>query len=67
MHFRRRGNNVQLVRSQEDAATGKKRSMPIGSLNLARPEIPLALRKTCSAEEIAAIEAYLATAQRPRR
>ncbi len=64
MHFRRRGNNVQLVRSQTDPATGKKRPTPIGSLNMAKPEIPPAVRQACTPEEIAEIEAFLATARR---
>ncbi len=36
MHFRRRGNNVQLVRSQTDPATGKKRPRRAGARICAR-------------------------------
>jgi hypothetical protein len=60
MHFRHRGNNVQIVRSQTDPATGKRRSVPIGSINKTRSEIPAALRQACSPEEIAEIETWLA-------
>jgi len=39
MHFRRRGKNVQIVRSQPADETGKAVSTPIGSANLATGEI----------------------------
>ncbi|HWQ39837.1 MAG TPA: hypothetical protein VNM24_14745 [Burkholderiales bacterium] len=59
MHFRFRGNNVQVVKSQLDPKTGKAKSVPIGSINLARLEIGDKLASNCSAAELKEIENWL--------
>jgi hypothetical protein len=59
MHFRFRGNNIQVVKSQKNAATGKAKSVPLGSINRATRVISERLRKNCSPEELAEIEAWV--------
>ena len=39
MHYRVRGNSVQIVRTSTDRATGKKKSTPAGSMNLANGKL----------------------------
>ena len=51
MHFRFRGNNIQVVRSQLDKATGKAKSVPVGSINRLTLAISDKLRASCSREE----------------
>jgi hypothetical protein len=63
MHFRVRGNTVQVVKATRDEATGKPVSRQVGSINLASGAIGDALRASLSAEEIAAVEAWLAKKQ----
>ena len=52
MHFRFRGNNIQVVKSQKDMATGKAKSVPLGSINRATLEISEKLRSNCSPGEL---------------
>ena len=59
MHFRFRGNNIQVVRSQPDLTTGKSKSIPIGSINRATLAISPRLRESCSREELKEIEAWV--------
>ena len=59
MHFRFRGNNIQVVRSQPDHVTGKAKSVPLGSINRATLAISDRLRQNCSADELAEIEAWV--------
>lgn len=58
MHFRHRGNNVQIVRSVA-AEGGKKKSVPVGSINKANLKITDKLRGECTQQEIKEIEAWV--------
>ena len=59
MHFRFRGNNIQVVRSQQDLESGKAKSVPIGSINRATLAISDRLRANCSRDELKEIEAWV--------
>jgi hypothetical protein len=59
MHYRFRGNNIQVVRSQPDPATGKAKSVPLGSINRATLMISDKLRENCSADELAEIKGWV--------
>jgi hypothetical protein len=59
MHFRFRGNNIQVVKSQFDQDIGKAKSVPIGSINLANLTVTDKLRASCSADELEEIEAWV--------
>jgi hypothetical protein len=63
MHFRVRGNNVQLVKSVMDPATGKAISRPVGSINLASGTLNNAAKESLSPEEIAGVESWMARKQ----
>ena len=63
MHFRIRGNNVQLVKSVPDPATGKAVSKPVGSINLANGSLNSAAKEALSPEEVAGVETWLAKKQ----
>jgi len=58
MHFRFRGNNIQVVKSQPDTS-GKAKSVPLGSINRATLAISDKLRERCSPEELGEIEAWV--------
>lgn len=59
MHFRFRGNNIQVVKTQPDPTTGKAKSVPLGSINRATLAISDKLRESCSPEELKEIEAWV--------
>jgi hypothetical protein len=59
MHFRFRGNNIQVVKTQPDRASGKAKSVPLGSINRATLAISDKLRGNCSAAELKEIEAWV--------
>ena len=59
MHFRFRGNNIQVVKSQPDGDSGKAKSLPMGSINRATMAISDKLRSSCSPEELREIEAWV--------
>ena len=59
MHFRFRGNNIQVVKTQPDPATGKAKSIPLGSINLATLAVSDKLRSACSSSELREIEAWV--------
>ena len=59
MHFRFRGNNIQVVKTQPDPVTGKKKSVPVGSINRATLGISDKLRENCSPDELAEIAAWV--------
>jgi hypothetical protein len=59
MHFRFRGNNIQVVKSQPDPSSGKAKSIPMGSINRATLAMSDKLRANCSAEELGEIEAWV--------
>jgi hypothetical protein len=59
MHFRFRGNNIQVVRSQLDPTSGKAKSVPLGSINRATLAISEKLSANCSDGELKEIEAWV--------
>jgi hypothetical protein len=59
MHFRFRGNNIQVVKSRADEATGKSKSVPVGSINRATLKISDKLRNECSSQELQEIETWV--------
>ena len=59
MHFRFRGNNIQVVKSQLDNESGKAKSIPMGSINRATLAISDKLRANCSPDELQEIEAWV--------
>jgi hypothetical protein len=67
MHYRIRGTNVQLVKTQPDPATGKAKSKPIGSANLLTGEINDKAADALSADERAQVEAWIARHQSIQR
>lgn len=58
MHFRIRGNNVQVVKTETNAA-GKKKSVPVGSFRKNDLEIPDSLKEKLSAAEIKEVKAWV--------
>lgn len=59
MHFRIRGNNIQVVRSQPDPETGKAKSVPLGSINRPTLRISDKLSQNCSPEELEKIKTWV--------
>ncbi len=59
MHFRFRGNSIQVVKSKPDDRTGKAKSVPIGSINRATLAMSDKLRGNCSSAELKEIEAWV--------
>jgi hypothetical protein len=60
MHFRRRGNNVQLVKTMPGEGGGKAQSKPVGSANLTTGEIKTRGDAVLTAEETAEVKAWIA-------
>jgi len=60
MHFRVRGSNVQIVRSETDAATGKAKSLPIGSASLKTGEISEKAMAALTPAEVTEAKAWIA-------
>jgi hypothetical protein len=59
MHFRFRGNNIQVVKSQTSPENGKAKSVPLGSINRATLAISDKLRSRCSSQELKEIEEWV--------
>ena len=59
MHFRFRGNNIQVVKSQPEASTGKAKSIPVGSINRATLALTDKLRENCTSAELKEIETFV--------
>lgn len=59
MHFRVRGSNVQIVRSDLDPATGKAKSQPVGSVNLKSAKISERARAVLTPAEVTEVETWL--------
>lgn len=59
MHFRFRGNNIQVVKSQIDPNIGKAKSIPLGSINRATLAISEKLRSNCTPDELTEIKAWV--------
>jgi hypothetical protein len=59
MHFRFRGNNIQVVKTQPDPETGKAKSVPLGSVNRSTLALSDKLRSNCSPEELQEIESWV--------
>lgn len=58
MHFRIRGNNVQVVKSEADES-GKKRPLAVGSFKRQSTEIPAELSDKLSKEELAEVKSWM--------
>jgi hypothetical protein len=59
MHFRFRGNNIQVVKSQMDPETGKAKSVPLGSINRVTLAVSEKLSAGCSPGELKEIESWV--------
>lgn len=59
MHFRIRGNSVQIVKTTPDAK-GKAVSTPVGSMNLNTLQLADTVKSACSKAELREIEAWVA-------
>ena len=59
MHFRFRGNNIQIIKSQTDPVTGKAKPIALGSINRATLAISDKLRASCTSSELEEIEAWV--------
>ena len=59
MHFRFRGNNIQVVKSIKPDPAGKAVATPMGSINRATLAISDKLRTNCTPAELQEIEAWV--------
>lgn len=59
MHFRFRGNSVQVVRSTREPGSGRAKSVPIGSIHKETLRISDRLRAACTPEELREIEEWV--------
>src|SRR5688572_25504062 len=59
MHFRFRGNNIQVVKSIKTEPGGKAVATPMGSINRATLAISDKLRSNCTPAELEEIEAWV--------
>ena len=59
MHFRFRGNNIQIVKTHPDPQTHKAKSVPLGSINRATLAISEKLRQNCTPAELEEIAAWV--------
>lgn len=59
MHYRIRGNNVQLVKTAQDPETGKAKSQPVGSANLITGELNDSAKEALSKSEVAEVKKWL--------
>lgn len=60
MQFRERRRVIQVIRTTYDPALKRGRSEVVGKIDKDAPAIPEKLRKSCSAEELAEVESWLA-------
>lgn len=70
MHFRERGNVVQIIRTKYDSGSKKGKNEIVGRLVKANPQISDALEKTLTTEERKELAAWLkghATLERLKR
>jgi hypothetical protein len=67
MQFRERRRVIQIIRTTYDPALKRGRSEVIGKIEKDAPSIPEKLRKSCSDEELAEIEAWLADRETSQR
>ena len=58
MHYRVRGNNVQIVKTVIDGESGKAKSKPVGSLNLGNGQLSLLARQNLTQEDVASVEKW---------
>lgn len=59
MHFRERGQIVQLIRTKYDAAKKKGKNEIVARLNKAKPEISDEIKKTLTPEELKEVAAWV--------
>jgi hypothetical protein len=70
MHFRERGNVIQIIRTTYDSGSKKGKNEIVGRLKKAKPEISEALEKTLNTEERKELTAWIkghATSERLKR
>jgi len=67
MQFRERRRVIQIIRTTYDSTLKRGRSEVVGKIEKDAPAIPEELRKSCSVEELAEIEAWLAEREASRR
>ncbi len=60
MHFRVRGNNVQIVKTVPGQGGGKVRSKPVGSANIATGEVSERARAALTGAEIEEVGTWIA-------
>lgn len=60
MHFRRRGNHIQIVKTQPQAGTGRAVSRPVGSINLQTGQVRAKEGTGLTEAEIVEAQAYVA-------
>jgi hypothetical protein len=60
VQFRERRRVIQIIRTIYDPALKRGRSEVVGKIDKDAPVIPEKLRKSCSSEELAEIESWLA-------
>jgi len=59
MHFRERGNVVQIIRTTYDAASKKGKNEIVGRLQKANPQVPKTLESALKADERKELAAWL--------
>lgn len=60
MHYRVRGNSVQLVKTVREEGSDKMQSRPVGSINMLTGELNAAALAALTAEEIAEAKGWIA-------
>ena len=60
MHFRVRGNNLQIVKTVVDPVTRKTVSKPVGSANLVRGEVGEQARAALTEAEVPGVQEWIA-------
>lgn len=67
MHFRERGNNVQVVRTVTDRKTLKSKSVPVGSANIKTGVLSESLLAALDAREVQEVRRWLEARQKIER
>jgi hypothetical protein len=59
MHYRVRGNSVQLVKTEQDAEKGRAVSRPVGSAKLNTGELSERAKQSLTPEEVADVQEWM--------
>lgn len=59
MHYRVRGNSVQLVKTVREEGSDKAQSRPVGSINMITGELNAAALAALTPQEVAAAQAWI--------